>query len=105
MFLRPDIARPRAGARFKGLVLLAVWALLASPLAASGHHHEAGTTPDDDVPCNICLWQTHQAADLVDAPRTAAPVAAPLDVAASARHTPAAEPLRLTARAPPFASV
>jgi hypothetical protein len=105
MNLRPDIARPGAGTRVIGLVALAVWALLASPLAASGHHHEAGTTPDHDAPCSVCLWQAHQAADLVDAHRTATPVAAPLEVAASARYVPAVEPLRPSARAPPFASV
>lgn len=108
MFQRRDTARPRAGSRstasFATLALLAVCAWLGSPLATAGHHHEAGTTPDDDGPCSVCLWQAHQAADLVDAPRTATPATATLETATATRHTPAFEQPRLSARAPPHAS-
>lgn len=103
--MRRDIARPRAGAPFAALALLAVCALLVSPLAASGHHHDEGTTPHDDAPCSVCLWQSHQVADLVDVPRTAAPAFTPLGAAADTRHVSAVERPGVSARAPPVASV
>ncbi len=115
MPFRPDNLRPRAGIRFAGnrfagnrfvcLALLAVLTLLGSPLATVGHHHHDDASHADDASCSVCLWQAHHAADLAVAPRAGAPMVAALEAAAAVRRHPAVAPLRLSARAPPAASV
>lgn len=110
MSSRATSVRPRAGlavsrllsAGFVGLLALA---LVGVPTAALAHHHGARALPGDDLSCNLCLWQSHLAAEPASAVALVAPDTAALTPAAPACRVAVAAPSVGAPRAPPASRI
>lgn len=103
MSIAATSARPRAGICTGAhlLALLAALALAAAPLAALGHHHAPTLAGNEDPDCSVCLWQAHQAADLVAPATVPGPGSGDLEPALTTPAAPTPALPGCAARAPP----